>query len=147
METKISEENAQAQIDLLMDFYDVDPSEAEEIFDEGKEADNFKSAVNLIHSRLKKGIMKGFIEIKEEGNGLIVEQNLMRDFGGHSRLKYKEIDAKAKIEMSKGKESNHSEQIYRLLGYLSGQGYEAMKNLKGRDMKIAETIASFFLQV
>jgi hypothetical protein len=146
---KISEESAEDQYKKLEDFYDIDPDEAGEVYDEDdKEGKKFARASKLLRKRWIRMIRKGIVSIVDGENGsTVVVQELSRPLSNHSRLTYAEVNGEAKIEMSKASGENQHEQIIRLLGSLSGIGYRAMSAIRGRDSKVADMIATFFFQV
>ena len=82
--------------------------------------------------------MKGILEIKTEDEFLIIQT-----LKNGTRLEYVEITGKAKVMMDKEK-GNHGK-MYALLGSLSGLGSKALKDMKGVDVSLAETLGFFFL--
>jgi len=142
-EKKLSKENAQKQLDTLLDYYDLD---LDDISDE-----NVHNAITSSCNKLLKAIKKGRLEIKEEDDTLNVYQYLKKPIGGKEGsltvIKYREIDGRSKIAMKDNKESDYHGKIYSFLGGLSKEGGAVIMRLKGVDISIAECLGALFLQV
>lgn len=133
----LSEENAEEQFNLLLEYYDIDEPED----------DDLKKAFGMAKRKLIKAIRKGRLEIKEE-NGLKVYQNLSQKYTQmESPIVYGEVCGKAKIAMREASDNDNYGKIYALLGGLTGNGSGQIKVLKGIDLAIAENLGSVFLMV
>lgn len=135
---KVSLQNAKKAIDLLLDYYDVDLDDLDDT--------EQRSAVQLAINRVIRAIKKGRLEIKIEGESLIVNQFLANKYQGiESPINYREVDGISKIAM-KDVEDSYS-RIYAYLGGLSGLGIDSIMKLKGKDLGLVECLGSIFLQV
>lgn len=139
-ENVISEQIAQEQIDVLLDFYDIDFADIEK-----KEA---REAVESSCKRLKRAVRKGMIDIKTVDDTIEVIQNLSRPFKNfEGPIVYKEITGRAKVAMRDNADTDHFGRIYALLGGMAGEGEAVIQKLRGKDMSVAECLGVLFLQV
>lgn len=145
--TLISAELAQAQLDLLFDYYDVDL--ATDLLADGEDPDDRATrAGESMKKKLLTAIQKGRLEIAEGDDGLVVSQHLRRPIPGvPNPLVYGEVTGRAKTVMSKFKKDDAHGRIYAFLGALSGEGASAIMRLKGVDMGLAEVLGAIFLMV
>lgn len=125
----LSEESAAEQLELFMDYYDVDMNDIPTAQ---------RDAVDIACRKVSKAIRRGKIEIRNT-DGLQVVQMVKE-----TELVYGELTGRAKIAM--GDKTDYGK-IYALLGSLSGAGETAIQKLKGADLSIAECIGMLFLQV
>lgn len=129
MNYKVSEENAKKQLDILIDYYEI-------------EIDNeiLEDSFDIIKSRLIKAIQKGSLEITNEG-GLKIKQVLKNgDF-----LEYKELTGEAKLEMDKYEKNGAHAKMYGLAGFLTGKGHAVISKLPAADLKVTEALLPLFL--
>ena len=131
MKYVLSEESAAEQIDLFMEYYEVDLEDIPEALADG---------VAAAKAKVEKAIRKGRVEIRD-GEGLEIMQKIN---GGKSEVVYGELTGKAKIAM--GDKTDYGK-IYALLGALAGIGETAIQKLRGADLSTAECIGMLFLQV
>ena len=131
----LSEESAQAQLDTLLDYYDIDP--------ESMEADQ-KKAVNFSLNKIRSGIRQGFIEISDD-DGLKITQTLREPPGDVKSISYNRVTGKAKVAM-KDNATEH-ERCYQLVGSITGLGAKAIANLSLNDLKYCEALGIVFLSV
>jgi len=137
---KLSKENAQKQLNTLLEYYDLD---LDDISDE-----TVYKAIESSCNKLLKAIRKGRIEIKEENETINVYQHLKKPVSeGKTTIVYKEIDGRSKIAMKDNSETDYHGKIYSFLGGLSGEGADVIMVLKGVDISIAECLGALFLQV
>jgi hypothetical protein len=141
-ETVISEEKSREQLDLLLDYYDLDL--AKDLAVEGDKGDR---AAEALERKLLQAVQRGRLEIAEDPDeGLVISQHLRRPVKGvPNPLIYKEITGRAKTAM--GKSTDNHARIYALLGSLSGEGGAAIMRLRGVDMSLAEVLGAVFLMV
>lgn len=134
MTTVISREVAEEQLDLFLDYYDL------EIDDFANEAmkEQFETSCN----KLIKAIMKGHLEVKEDSD-LYVTQILRN---GES-MNYAVVSGKHKIAMKGKKDTDGYGKIYTLIGSITSLGETAISKLKGVDLSIAECLGFLYLQV
>ncbi len=131
-EWAIPEDAAEAQIDVLLEYYDVDPE---------------KDIVKEVRPTLLRHVMRGRVEISlDDEADLVVIQNLKYPPSDKKSLKYQVISGKNKKQMKSNAKSDH-EKMYSLMGSLSGGGGEPMSRLKGVDNSAMEALANIFLSV
>lgn len=130
---KLSIENAQAELDKLIDYYEIDiddlPSSA-------------KDGIDAVMKKMVKFIRLGRLEIKIE-DGIQCIQTL-RD--SETKITYKELNGKAKTAMGSKKETDQHGRLFALLGALS-DGERVIHQLKGPDLSLAECLGGLFLLV
>jgi len=140
-EFKLSEETAQEQLAILLDFYELYPDEFEN-----------QSQTNLYEmhcANLVKGIRSGRLEISNTDGNLQIVQNT-KNFIESGPIIYKELSFKAKMQGSgiRGETSDAEAIMPRrnaaILGELSGLGVDGISMLKGVDMSLAESLAFLF---
>ncbi len=129
---KISQESAEAQMKKFFDYYDFDIEE--DVLNSAA-----RNAVKTAAQRIKKAIRKGLVEI-EDVEGIKVSQTVKGE-----KISYKELDGHCKI--TSDKYEGEYAKIYAMAGYLTGLGLEGIKELKGKDLSIAESIGMLFLQI
>lgn len=132
----ISEEVAEAQVDLFCNYYDIDLSDS---------AESQKEAVETARKKIIRAIRFGEMEISlDDEDDPIIKQMIPIKGGGTTDIEYGVLSGKHKKAMTKQEEFG---KMYSLLGSLSGLGETAISKLKGRHLSTAECIGMFFLQV
>jgi len=132
----ISRESAEEQIDVLLEYYDLDD---DDIGNAEKE-----SGLDMTKHKLIKHIMKGRLEISESEDGLSVIQHLR---SGKEDMTYQEICGRHKIQMKNNSQDDWFGKMYSLVGSMTGVGSKAIENLKGVDMSVCECLGAIFLNV
>lgn len=130
---KLAEEAATEIFQELLDYYDIDYEDI--VNDQGKDA------AKTLRNKLIRAIRAGRVETKmnddpEKGFQIIQHAKDGKIF------EYNEYNAKAAEESDKARGVSGAQ--YRLLGSLSGKG-DAIKKMRGPDLKLAEYIAVLFL--
>jgi hypothetical protein len=131
-EMKISERVAEDQVNLLLDYYDI------ELADINNDAQ--RDAVESALTKLRRGVRRGLLEIKEQ-DGLKVTQILRNQ----EKIEYCELDGRAKLAMKNKKDTDGHGRIFAIMGYLSGLGESAIICLKANDLSIVECLGVIFL--
>lgn len=134
----ISEESAQAQMDLYLDCYDIRP-------DSIKDADKKENLEGAIDSVVDH-IMRGRIEITEGENDIIVTQKLERPSGDCKEFKY-DLGrmGTAKTQMKAAKDGDGYGKMYAFMGSLCGNGIAFVQKLKFADQRAMEALSIVFL--
>lgn len=135
---KLSEESANDQMEVLLDYYDVDESE----FDDDDKRANFKDTVK----KLVKHIRRGRVVIELDGDNLKVMQFLKFSSGDSNEVSYVVIKAQHKVASDAAGDKKYT-RIPALMGSLSGLGERAIKQFKGVDMSAMECLAAVFFSV
>jgi len=125
----LSEEVAQQQLDVLVDWYDVDPKD----FDKGTEKSSAKSSCKKILNGIKKGRLT--IEIKDDT--IVIIQKIGK---AGEELKYRELEGKHKLAMDKADEEYAK--MFALIGSITGIGSGGIAKLKGADLSLAEALGT-----
>lgn len=133
----LSEEVAQEQVQILLDYYDIE-ADTEEL------EPAQKKAISSSISKIKRGIMNGIIEITGD-NGLKITQMLQNPPGDVSTLEYGRVSGKSRVSMKDG--GSEYERCYQLVGSVTGVGAKAIQNLDIRDLKYCEALGVLFLSV
>lgn len=134
-EYKLSKKNAQAELEKMFDYYEIDIDDIED--------KDLKRAIKQGYNRLIKAIRLGRLEFKFEKEITVIQT--LRSNG--EKIEYREIDGVAKTEMAGKDEKDHYGKSYALMGSLSGWGESAIKSLKGVDLSLAEVLGLIFLSV
>jgi hypothetical protein len=143
-ELTISEESAKAQIDLLIDYYDIDMNDFEGL----EETEKAEVVMVGILKKLERAIRRGRLEITDTDGEPIIRQLLRSKYGsGKTEIVYKPVTGQAKVAMGRKKENDQTGRIYALLGSLSGDGESTFLGLKGADLVLAENLGLVFLLV
>lgn len=130
-ENHIPEEAAKAQVDILIEYYDID-----------REKELPKSAI----PDLERHIMRGRVTIELVDDELKVYQNFKKPINETTGLEYKEISGMNKKQMKSAAKS-HIEQVHSLMASLSGGGADKIARLSGVDMSAMEALGNLFLSV
>lgn len=130
---KLSTESAEAELDKLLEYYeiDIDDLPPESI-----------SGIEAVLKKMVKFIRLGRLEIKTE-DGIQCIQTL-RD--SETAITYKELTGKAKTAMGTKETTDQHGRIFALLGALS-DGEAVILKLKGPDLSLAECLGGLFLLV
>jgi len=129
MENILSEESAKEQLNLLLNFYDVD---LESLDEEGK-------LKKVVERKLIRAIRQGKVEIENDTEGFVVKQNL----SSGTQFIYRELTGMAKVQMDRYK--GQHERLYGLLAMLSKKPIEQIQKISGPDLAIAEYLGLIFL--
>lgn len=129
MENQLSDVNAREQLDLLLNFYDVDLATLDE---DGK-------LKTLVEKKLIKAIQDGKVEIENTDSELVVRQNLPNG----TQFVYHEVTGTAKVQMERFK--GQHQRLYALLGCLAKRPPEQIQKISGPDLAIAEYLGMIFL--
>lgn len=132
METKVSRESAETQIDLFFEYYDIELSDFPE---------EQRKALEGARRKIIRAIMHGRLEVSVD-EVIEVTQHLKSG----DVLKYAELSGKSKAEMGKAGDDNYAK-IYGLVGSLTSAGSTGIQALKGKDLGLAESMGTLYLQV
>ncbi len=136
---KISEEVAQDQLDMFLDYYEFEL--------ESLPSDQ-RMVVEYSLKRLNTAIRKGFLEIKIEDDTIKVTQILKKPPAPDmTQIVYAELSGKHKIAMRDKKNEDQYGRMYSLVGSMTGFGETFFYSLKGIDISIAECLGGLFLLV
>lgn len=134
---KVSEEVAQDQLDLLIDYYDID-------LDMKNDADDVQRAALAAVEKLKRYIRLGRVEITAD-DGLTVIQHFKYSKGETTSISYRVCDGKAKMAMSKAGEKDYSGKIYHLMASLGNVSPGDLAKLQAVDSNVVECLGAVFL--
>lgn len=138
--SKISRESAEIQLNLLLDYYDLDKNDIE--IEEGPEA------VQTLINGLIRSIQKGRLEISLDTDGrLVISQHLKFPPGDIDVINYEIVGCKAKLAMDRVKSNKPVERQLTFMGSLSGLGREGIAKLVGVDMGTMERLSTLFSMV
>jgi len=149
MDYQISEEVAQKQFDDFCEWYGLDFASLIKT----AEGTDYAAAIPMGRDRVLREIRAGHIEIREDstsdgGSSLVVVQHLARPKAGQKpEIVYKELTGAMRAGVKTSKDSNRTEDMYRLLARISGCDTQVFHGLRGRDIGIADAIGFLFLQV
>jgi hypothetical protein len=138
--TLISEDSAAEQLEILMDYYDIDKNDLEN--EEGPEA------VQTLMNGLVRAIRNGRLEIKVDSDQkLIVTQHLKHPPGDIETIDYNIVGQKARLAMDRVKSTKEQERMCAFMGSLSGLGVQGVSSLVGKDMGTMNRLATLFSMV
>ena len=139
--TKIPREDAEKQVDLFLNFYDIDSEE-----DASNKA--HRESLDASIKKLVKHVMRGRVEITDNGDGGInVLQRLKFPVNDVNELEYKVVGGVAKKQMKNADESDQHGKIYSLVGSLTGWNGNSIAKLQGVDISAVECLGVLFLVV
>lgn len=137
---KISAVTAEAQLDTLFDYYDIQLDDVV-----NKQA---RDGLESSRTKLVRMVQKGRLIIEEKDGDLKITQHLAKPMAADAKtIEYGEVCGDAKVAMGTKKEGDNYGQIYALLGSISGLGETAIRKLRGVDLSVAECLGAIFLQV
>lgn len=144
MDFKLSEEVAQEQLNLLLEFYAIEVADVQDLQAYYAEDDAVQKAIRGSCDRLKRFIRMGLLEITDE-NGLTVIQRLRCPVGEMSAVSYRIIDGMAKQEMRHARENDFYGKIYYLMGALSKTPANVIAKFRAVDSSVVECLGAVFL--
>jgi hypothetical protein len=144
LEQKIGPEAAKAQVQLMLDYYEID-------FDD-IESKKIRNAQKTSAKKMQKAIEKCRVEVRLSGDDLLIDQKLKHPFdrangGRFEATTFKTLSGQAKIRLKDRDENDNYGQVYALMGGLCGEPDSTMQSFKGVDLATLEAIASIFLAV
>ncbi len=131
----ISQEIAEEQFELLADYYSIDLSD----LDDG----DGEVASSSVRNKFLRAVRRGLLEVIDGDNGVEVKQVLIKKVGDIEVLTYSQVNGRARKALRKIK--GHYEQMYTLLGVLSGESAAVYDKMTGKDLSAAESLALLFL--
>ena len=136
----ISKESAKEQLEILMEYYDIDKNDLEN--EEGPEA------VQTLMNGLIRAIKNGRLEIKVDSDQkLIVTQHLQHPPGDITDINYNIVGQKARLAMDRVKSTKEQERMCAFMGSLSGLGSTGIGSLVATDMGTMNRLATLFSMV
>lgn len=143
----LSEESAQAQLDLFFDWYDID---FDDMIEEAK-ASRSELPIKTIRKKIVRAIKQGRVEIKEATVGdepsLQVYQHLDHAALGKDSIVYKEVTGRARAASKTIEDANDTARMYQFLGILTGEGSALFDRLRGADIGATDAVGILFLMV
>lgn len=146
--SELSQESANAQIDLLLDYYEIELEKDLKAEDSGA----VEAKAERIRAGLTKAILKGRLEIAESCNDkgvatLSVVQTLRVPVGSVEKLTYGEVTGRCRTAVKDVDKGAPAKKMYDLLGAICGKGPQVIMALGGVDLKTAELLAAIFFLV
>lgn len=137
----ISEEAADEQIEIFLDFYGIDLKEIDSM------SDGEGGVSETIRRKFQRSIREGLLEIKEDSDGVKVVQRLKYKIAGGTvtELTYGVVTGKARKAINE--KHGFRAQLYQLLAALSREDIAVIEQLRGRDLSAAENLAGLFFAV
>ncbi len=139
MGDKLSTESATDQVNLLFNWYEIDPDD----YDDGPQ----RAALRAAKNKLIRAVKRDRVSITEDDTIKVV-QKLKYTYGEKepiTALNYREVDARSKVGARD--DDDDRARLYMFLGNLSEVGLAKILQLRGVDLGIAETLGTVFLQV
>ena len=136
----ISEEAASDQLELLLEYYDIDKNDIE--IEQGPEA------LQTLMNGLVRAISKGRLEISLGAEGkLVVVQHLKYAPGDATTIEYCIVGQKAKMAMDRVKASREQERKCAFMSSLAGLPAGGVDKLVSVDMGTMDRLATLFSMV
>lgn len=141
----ISEDLAQQQIDMILDYYNINMDKFFKVEVEGSNANEVLEEEGF--RTLQAVIRDGRIEVEIDSDSkLIVKQNLVHRYAHDlSALVYRPLTGRAKIASQKKKDVSFEEKMYNLLATMCSKNYSIILALEGKDLVAAEAVGGLFL--
>lgn len=133
--TKISIENAEVEVKKILDYYDIEVEEGDTLL------------ARMVQG-LVKAVSKGLVEVAVDGDGIVIQQHLVRPVGTLKTIKYNEITGACKRATGRIKEEGDVYgKIYALLAAMAHESSSVFDRMRAPDISIAEKLGMIFLQV
>ncbi len=130
---KLSKDAAQAVIQKIFDYYEIDIKEIED-----KEQQKF---IRMNYDRLVKAARLGRLEVSTD-KGIVITQHIRdRD----ETVTYKEITGAAKIATAGKDKDDFYGRIYAVQGSITGLGEDGILRMSGVDLSLCEVLGAIFL--
>lgn len=140
----IPRENAEEQLNLLLDFYEIEVEE--EVLDEDEKDSKALESLEAIKRRLLKAIMYGRLEIREAPEDLEVIQHLRKPMkDGSSELHWNGVSGTAKSSIKVGDSGTGMSVMYKLCAAMTGVSATHIMALKNLDLSTSEALCNLFL--
>ena len=133
-ESMISEKVAQDQLNIFLDYYDIENDES----DESPEG----IAITTACKKVIKYIQDGLIIIVDEGESIKVTQKLCKS---KTIMTYSIMSGRHKIAMDKNTNNNNFKRMYQLIASLTSLPIKTIEDLKGKDLKVVEYLSVLFI--
>lgn len=142
---KIPRLESEKQVQVFLDYYDLDPEK------DGEDDEHTKVLTNSA-KRLVRHIMAGRVEVvidDDKDGDLKVTQHLQcrRPGGQIETLEYKVVEGSAKRQMKNADEKDHIGKIYSVAASLCGTSINAISKIRGVDLSAVECLGVLFLAV
>jgi hypothetical protein len=135
---ELSLEAAQEHLDRLLDYYDLDPSDSDEV----------AKIIERLKRKLPKHFALGNLELEQDDRGrLFIILNLRCKIPKLDRLKFKPLNGRAKVAMKGFAEDDTYGKVYGLLANLAGVSLADMQKIEGPDIGILDELFALFLAV
>ena len=147
MDYLIDEEAAQAQIDSFYEWYGIDPEETAGVAEEEGIV-----AVKVMQRRLLNTFRKGFLEVQitdgPEGTISVLQRLKHPLKDGTDMITYHEVTGRTKAAMKTSKNATDAQILYSALATIAKakDGVKLFMQLRGVDLKVAETLGFLLLQ-
>lgn len=142
--TKISKENAETQLQLLLDYYLIETKDINQSESFYQQEDDLEKAKKSSCDRLIRYIQHGLIEITDE-NGLTVTQRLRKPIGELTQLVYKTVTGNAQREMRWAADNDYIGKICCLMGALASVSADVISKFEGPDAGAVQCLGMIFL--
>lgn len=133
---KVSEENATRAVDGFLKYYRIDTSGQDEN----------TASIRVAREKLLTATMEGRLEFEIRDGDMWVIQTLLKPLTkGQSKIEYRELDGKAKLQMKHNIDTDTHGKIQSLMGGLCKLGGAVMSNMKSVDLSTMESLGIVFL--
>jgi hypothetical protein len=133
----LSDEVAQEQLDALIEFYEFELESLPE---------SMQSTMPAILRQIKSAIASGRLEVAVTADDCKITQNLKRPPPGFpGPIVYGQVSGRSKTSIRQ--EAPTYQKNYAFLAGLSGENILVFEKLTGKDLSVAEALASFFIQI
>jgi len=139
---QVSRENAEKQLELLLDYYEIELEKRLKSDD----AEKAQAVADSVQDILIRAITKGRLEIDEdpEDGGIRIIQTLRRPVGEVSQIRYYEVTGRARTAIKDVEKGSIYNKMYSLLSAVSKQPIVVFHRMGGVDLTTAETLFTVF---
>lgn len=127
---------AEAQVEMFMEYYDIDP----EFIPEG-----IQPIMEAHRLGLLKAVMRGRLSIEESGSGIKVIQIPKKEIAGKKRIEYRELDAMA-VKVSRRADTTEA-QMFALMAVLGSVPEDELDSLDPIDRRVVKDLGNCFLTI
>lgn len=140
-ENKLSKEDAETQLQILLDYYEID-------IDDVKVTDA-KNGLEQTIDKTVKHIRRGRLEITSGEKTLKVIQTMQQGKGGETseKIEYGILKGETKMAMRDKKGEDFHGRLYAMMASLGNISENDIKKFEGLDLSVVECLGALYLNV
>lgn len=132
----LSREIADQQVEMLFEYYDLDPSFL---------PDEMQSIMEVHRLGLVKAVMRGRLSVEESGSGIKLIQILDKEIHGKKRIEYRELDGMA--SKASRRADTAEGQLFALMAALGSVPEDVFDDMGPHDRRVVKDLGNCFLTI